>query len=196
MTSRATAQQGNSGSNLVLVTVGAAALIIGGYYVFLRRKQRGRARRGSPFDDSWAEDDICKQIEKRLRQRYNKATVIEVHDLGGTCEAPKIGVRIVSEDFAGLGRVEMQRQCNAVIEPFLSSGQIHAVSYELSVGKAKKPQVNSGVVRTSDEPETRLPQAKPVVSQAGQGPFMENFRRSLSRSSSTLGSPKPAMKFT
>ncbi len=45
-----------------------------------------------------------------------------------TVDGDKLGVKIISEEFAGLNRVKRQQTIYALLDDLIKSGEIHAVS--------------------------------------------------------------------
>ena len=65
------------------------------------------------------------------------APKIEI-EFQGACEAPKLGITIVSGEFAGKKRIEKHRMVNDVLTGLLNSGRLHAVSYKLEAPEETK----------------------------------------------------------
>ena len=64
-------------------------------------------------------------IEARLREAFPQC------ELELQAEGNKLGLKIISDVFAGLNRVNRQRKVYALLDDRIKSGEIHAVSMAL-----------------------------------------------------------------
>ncbi|CAD7936959.1 unnamed protein product [Amoebophrya sp. A25] len=131
--SRSSGSDAASKGLIAAVSVGLAVAV--SFYLLNRIRKRTFSVGPQDPDDATTdagESSLVREIEKKFRKKFKNATLVEVMDLGGSCEAAKLGIRMVNPDFSGVSKVEQQRQCNDVMAPYLNSGQVHAVSYDLA----------------------------------------------------------------
>lgn len=82
-----------------------------------------------------SEADVTREVEELLKTSFPNAQKIEVENIGA-CEAPKLQIKISSEDFEGKSRIEKHRMVNSVLREMLDSGRLHAATYKLEVPPA------------------------------------------------------------
>eukprot|EP00747_Dinoflagellata_sp_TGD_P212353 gnl/TRDRNA2_/TRDRNA2_85451_c0_seq3.p1 gnl/TRDRNA2_/TRDRNA2_85451_c0~~gnl/TRDRNA2_/TRDRNA2_85451_c0_seq3.p1 ORF type:complete len:206 (-),score=17.29 gnl/TRDRNA2_/TRDRNA2_85451_c0_seq3:119-700(-) len=78
-----------------------------------------------------------KDLDRRLRARFSP-THLQVVNEGGSCSAPKMTVTMVSEAFAGVKRLDRQRQVQSFLREDLDSNRIHALTLKLQTAEEMK----------------------------------------------------------
>mmetsp|Transcript_15058 Transcript_15058/g.35382 ORF Transcript_15058/g.35382 Transcript_15058/m.35382 type:complete len:175 (+) Transcript_15058:69-593(+) len=97
------------------------------------------AQRAAAMKEAAAEEEdgpIEERVDKRLRAQF-KPQYLEVINQGGSCSAPKLGILMVSESFAGKKRIDRQREVQSLLRGDLDANYIHAISMQLKTPEEK-----------------------------------------------------------